>query len=68
MYLFRALSCKVKEVAEMGKKLVCSLMVDETTIREELVWDGFIDIGLKKHFFPNKISLKLMVIMMMRII
>ena len=40
----------------MDKKLVCSLMVDEMTIREELVWDGkqfrgFIDIGLKKTFF-----------------
>ena len=46
----RALSCKVKEEAEKGETVVCSLMADEMTIKQHITWDGkkyrgFVDIG-----------------------
>eukprot|EP00794_Sanderia_malayensis_P012242 gene12242-13503_t len=47
---FTALSQKVEEGARNGRKVVCSLMLDEMAIRKHISWDGeryrgYVDIG-----------------------
>ena len=48
--VFLALSAKVKKEAEDNSKVVCSLLMDEMSIKKHLEWDGqrfrgYVDVG-----------------------
>ena len=48
--VFRVLTAKVLKEAESGHKVVCSLMMDEMSIKKQLEWDGsrfrgYVDLG-----------------------
>ena len=47
---FEALRVKVEEAEMIGKKIICSLMVDEMAVKKHVSWDGtryrwFVDFG-----------------------